>query len=203
MTRRILTLLFALALVAGFSVARAGEKAPDAKSDPKTDGATEKAPEKAPDDRTPAPDPTKPPAGPPSDEERKPHKKPKDGEVYELKIQELGNFQYDQEKGGNIPKDVAALTGSTVKLTGFMIPLDQADKIKQFVLVPDLFACCFGQPPQVQHSIIVSCQEGKAVSYFPEQIQVEGKLKVEEKKDDGFIVSIFEVTCTSVKPAPK
>jgi hypothetical protein len=84
-----------------------------------------------------------------------------------------------------------------------MIPLDQADKIKQFVLVPDLFACCFGQPPQVQHSVIVSCPEGKAVSYFPEQIVVEGKLNVEEKKDDGFIVSIFQVDVTSVKPAPK
>jgi hypothetical protein len=142
-------------------------------------------------------------AGPPSDEERKPHKKPKDGEIYALKIQELGNFQYDQEKGGNIPKDVKALTGSMVRLTGFMIPLDQADKIKQFVLVPDLFSCCFGQPPQVQHSVIVACPEGKAVSYYPEQIQVEGKLKVAEKKDDGFIVSIFEVSCTSVKPTPK
>ncbi len=143
------------------------------------------------------------PVGPPSDEERKPHTKPKDGDVYTVAIQDLGNFQFDQDKGGNIPKDVQALTGSNVRLVGFMIPLDQADKIRQFVLVPDLFACCFGQPPQVQHSIIVSCPEGKAVSYFPEQIQVEGQLKVEEKKDDGFIVSIFELACSSVKPAAK
>jgi hypothetical protein len=149
-------------------------------------------------------DPAPPPQpGPPSNEERKPHKKPKDGETYALSIQELGNFQYDQEKGGNIPKDVQALSGSSIRLTGFMIPLDQADKIKQFVLVPSLFACCFGQPPQVQHSIMVNCPEGKAVSYYPEQLLVEGKLKVEEKKDDGFIISIFEITCESVKPAPK
>jgi hypothetical protein len=143
------------------------------------------------------------PVGPPSDEERKPHAKPADGQPYATTIQELGNFQFDQEKGGNIPKDVKALDGATVRLSGYMIPLDQADKIKQFVLVPDLFACCFGQPPQVQHSVIVTCPEGKAVSYFPDQIQVEGKLKVEEKKDDGYIISIFEVACTSVKPAPK
>jgi hypothetical protein len=143
------------------------------------------------------------PAGPPSDEDRKPHAKPKDGEAYAVTIQELGNFQFDQEKGGNIPKDVLALNGATVRLGGYMIPLDQADKIKQFVLVPDLFACCFGQPPQVQHSIIVNCPEGKAVSYFPDQIVVEGTLRVEEKKDDGYIVSVFEVACKSVKPAPK
>lgn len=141
--------------------------------------------------------------GPPSDEQRKPHAKPKGGEPYAVTIQELGNFQFDQEKGGNIPKDVQALSGATVRLSGYMIPLDQADKIRQFVLVPDLFACCFGQPPQVQHSIIVNCPDGKAVNYFPDQIVVEGTLKVEEKKDDGYIVSLFELACKSVKPAPK
>lgn len=186
MKMRCLTFLIALGLLAPFS-------APTARGQEISDKVKEAAK---------AAGPTSQPVVP-SGDDRKPHKKPKDGETYSLLIQELGNFQYDQEKGGNIPKDVIALTGSAVKLTGFMIPLDQADKIKQFVLVSDLFSCCFGQPPQVQHSIIVSCPEGKAVSYYPEQITVEGKLKVEEKKDDGFIVSIFEVSCTSVKPAPK
>jgi hypothetical protein len=49
----------------------------------------------------------------------------------------------------------------------------------------------------------VNCPKGKAVSYYQDEIIVEGNLKVEEKKDDGFIVSIFELECTSVKPAPK
>jgi hypothetical protein len=185
MKTRCLTLLIALGVLAPLSLPARGQEISDkVKEAAKAQG------------------PTSQPVVP-SGDDRKPHKKPKDGEAYSLLIQELGNFQYDQEKGGNIPKDVTALTGSAVKLTGFMIPLDQADKIKQFVLVPDLFSCCFGQPPQVQHSIIVSCPEGKAVSYYPEQITVEGTLKVQEKKDDGFIVSIFEVSCNSVKPSPK
>jgi hypothetical protein len=32
---------------------------------------------------------------------------------------------------------------------------------------------------------------------------VSGTLKVDEKKDEGFIVSIFEVECSSVKPVGK
>jgi hypothetical protein len=136
-------------------------------------------------------------------ETRKPHVKPKDGEVRPLTIQELGNFEYDAEKGGNIPKDVTAMAGSTIRLNGFMIPMDQADKITRFALVPSLFACCFGQPPQIQHTIVVTCPEGKAVSYFPDEINVEGKLKVEEKKEDGFIISIFEMDVSSVKPVAK
>ena len=41
------------------------------------------------------------------------------------------------------------------------------------------------------------------MSYYPDEIIVEGTLKVEEKKEDGFIVSIFEMDVNSVKPAGK
>lgn len=135
--------------------------------------------------------------------ERKPHPKPKPGEVVDLQIKDLGNFDYDADKGGNIPQDVKDLSGSTVKLHGFMIPIDQAESITQFALVPSLFACCFGQPPQVQHTIVCKAPAGKAVSYYPDELMIEGKLKVEEKKDEGFIVSVFEVDISSVKPASK
>jgi len=134
---------------------------------------------------------------------RKPHPAPKDGEVLEMDIKDLGNFDYDADKGGMIPGDVVALTGHKVRLHGFMIPMDQATKITQFALVPSLMSCCFGQPPQIQHTIVVNCPKGKAVSYYPDEITIEGDLKVAEKRDEGFIVSIFEVQVSSVKPSPK
>jgi hypothetical protein len=84
-----------------------------------------------------------------SAEKRKKHVPPKPGEVYVTTIRELGNFEYDPDKGGNIPEDVKKLSGGKVRLQGFMIPLDQADNITRFSLVPSLFACCFGQPPQI------------------------------------------------------
>jgi hypothetical protein len=138
-----------------------------------------------------------------SAEKRTPHPAPKAGETVAMAIKELGNFEYDADKGGNIPADVKAMSGSSIRLTGFMIPMDQATNISQFALVPSLFACCFGQPPQIQHTIIVNCPKGKAVAYYPDEITVDGTLKVEEKKEDGFIVSIFEMECSSVKPIAK
>ncbi len=136
-------------------------------------------------------------------ENRKPHPAPKPGEVLEMAIKDLGNFEYNQESGGNIPADVKGLSGCTIRLRGYMIPMDQAENITQFALVPSLFACCFGQPPQIQHTIVVNCPKGKAVTYFPDEILVEGKLTVQEKKDDGYVVSLFEVEAGSVKAAPK
>jgi hypothetical protein len=148
---------------------------------------------------------TNPPGPPeiPMGADRKPHPALKPGEVLDMPIKELGNFEYDAEHGSPIPADILALNGATIRLHGFMIPMDQAENISKFALVPSLFNCCFGQPPQIQHTIIVDCPKGKAVSYYPDEIIVEGKLTVQEKKDDGFVVSLFEIETTSVKPAPK
>jgi hypothetical protein len=44
----------------------------------------------------------------PTAEQRTPHKKPQPGEVLSLQIKDLGNFDYDADKGGNIPADVQA-----------------------------------------------------------------------------------------------
>lgn len=144
------------------------------------------------------------PADVPMDPEtRHKHPTPKPSEVLQLSIKELGNFQYDDEKGGGIPSDVKALSGSQIRLHGYMIPMDQAEHITQFALVPSLFSCCFGQPPQIQHTIVVNCPKGKAVSYCPDEINVQGKLTVREKKDDGYVISIFEMTADSVKVAAK
>ncbi len=141
-----------------------------------------------------------PPEFPMSAATRKIHAPPKPGEVRVMEIKELGNFDYDADKGGNIPPDVKALSGMKVKLHGFMIPMDQADKVSSFALVPSLFACCYGQPPQIQHTIICATPKGMSVSYCPDEVSVEGRLTVKEKKEDGFIVSIFDLAVTSVKP---
>jgi hypothetical protein len=134
--------------------------------------------------------------------ERKVHAPPQPGQVAEMSIKELGNFDYDPESGG-LPDDVKKLSGSKIRLSGFMIPLNQSDKITKFSLVPSLFSCCFGRPPQVQHTIVVTCSKDNAVSYTPDQVVIEGTLTVEEKKDDGYVVSLFQVAPTSVILAKK
>lgn len=134
---------------------------------------------------------------------RKPHAPVPAGQSRTLTIKDLGNFDYDPDLGGSVPEDVKQLHGATIQLRGYMIPLDQARRITRFALVPDLFACCFGQPPGLQHTIVVKCPAGSAVSYFPDEIVVTGTLSVGEKVEDGFVVSLFEMTASSVKPVEK
>jgi hypothetical protein len=143
-------------------------------------------------------DPNDPPTAP---DKRKVHQRPTGDAPYALTIKELGNFDYDAERGGNVPDDVKALDGAKVRLNGFMLPMDSSERISTFALVPSALSCCFGGPPGLQHTIIVHAPSGKALSYFPDEIVCEGTLKVEEKKDDEFIVSLFELNVNSVKPA--
>ncbi len=130
---------------------------------------------------------------------RNPHVKPADGQAYEVALQKLGNFQYDPDKG-EIPDDVKALNGIKVRIKGYMQLVSESDNITRFQLVPDRFACCFGQPPQIQHTSMVSCPAGKSVKYFPDMVWVEGTLKVGEQRDEGFVLAIFEVTANSIRP---
>ena len=134
--------------------------------------------------------------------ERKVHTPPAPGQVAEMSIKELGNFDYDPDKGG-LPEDVKKLNGIKIRLTGFMIPAAQADKVTRFSLVPSLFSCCFGRPPQVQHTITVLCADGHSIAYSPDRVVVEGKLTVDERKDDGYVVEIFRVNADSVQAAEK
>jgi hypothetical protein len=143
--------------------------------------------------------PTTEPIGP-----RMPHPPPTPGEVRTLSIKDLGNFPYNAETAGIIPDDVRRLDGMTVRLTGYMVPPNQANTaggaeiagVTRFSLVPSLFSCCYGQPPGVQHVIDVHCPE---VPFTPRLVTVEGKLKVGEVKDDGFVVSVFSVIATDVR----
>lgn len=132
----------------------------------------------------------------PSVGQRQPHAPPTPGEVREMTIKQLGNFDYEADK--IIPPDVTRLEGMTVRLSGFMIITNESEHIHQFALVPDLFSCCYGQPPAVQHVVLVTCPAGSPCEYSAEPITVEGTLAVKETREEGFVTSIFQLAAHKI-----
>jgi hypothetical protein len=126
---------------------------------------------------------------------------PDSAETLDIPLKDLGDFEYDASTGGNIPDDVKRLNGVKLRVRGFMLPMAQADNVTQFAMVPDQQSCCFGQQPLMQNMLLASLPEGKSVSYFSDELLVEGTLHVEEKREDGFIVSVFQMDVTSVRPS--
>lgn len=133
---------------------------------------------------------------------RVPHDKPPLDKPLSITIKQLGNFDYDAEKGGTIPADVKALSGVTLKTSGYMIPLAQVNNITEFALVPSLTGCCYGQPPGIQHVILVHVPKASPAKYTTDPILVSGKLLVSEKREDGYTISIFELNADTVTPLP-
>jgi hypothetical protein len=134
---------------------------------------------------------------PTSPDKRIPHAPPVPGEVRSLTIKQLGNFEYAPD-GGSIPADVQRLNGMTVRLQGYMIPQLETQTVTHFMLVPSLFNCCFGKPPTLQHTVVVDCPNRIPASYSSDEVLIIGKLDVAEIRSDGYVVSLFHVSCDSV-----
>lgn len=129
------------------------------------------------------------------------HAKPADGETLTITLHELGNFEFAEDNDSSIPEDVRALSGSTVKIEGQMLPLDQAGRVTRFILVNDLMSCCYGTAPKLQNIAYVKLPGDKWVEPTVERIAIEGTLKVNVRRDDGFVMSIFEIEPKSIKYA--
>lgn len=140
-------------------------------------------------------------AAPPDvpDGPRRPQRPPRPGEVREMTIRRLGDFNY--VRLGKIPDDVRALDGMAVRLRGYVVPTNQAVGQTQFVLVPTLGSCCFGQPPGIEHIVMVDCAAGHPVDAPPAaEVLVKGTLRVGEVVQDDNIIALYRVTDASVKP---
>ena len=116
-----------------------------------------------------------------------------------MTIRRLGNFSY--ERLGKIPDDVRALDGMGVRLHGYILPIKQSVAATEFALVPTLGACCYGQPPSVEHIVLVTCASGNhADGGQTNEVIVNGTLHVGEIVREDNVVALYRVTDASVRP---
>ena len=97
-----------------------------------------------------------------------------------------------------IPDFIRAFDGKTVDITGYMMALDTFDNIKSFILVPSLFGCCYGQPPAVNHVVMVKMAGGKRAKYFEDAIRVRGRFHCGEEKYEGELLSLYRIDADMV-----
>ncbi|WP_394249353.1 DUF3299 domain-containing protein [Vibrio profundi] len=103
--------------------------------------------------------------------------------------------QAKQSKLGAIRTE---LNGSTVKIPGFVIPLEgDADKVTEFLLVPYFGACIHVPPPPPNQIIYVKFPEGAPVQELWDVIYVVGTLKTEsmshELAETGYLIEGTEI----------
>jgi hypothetical protein len=128
---------------------------------------------------------------PSSDGERK------EGRPVELSFEVLKKWTYVEGKTP-IPAFIRAFDGKSVYMTGYMMPLNSVKNIRSFVFVPSLFGCCYGQPPAVNHVVLVNMTEGKTAKYFEDVVRVRGRFHCGEEKMDGELLSLYRIDADEV-----
>lgn len=94
----------------------------------------------------------------------------------EVKWNELSALDY---RTGKAPKEVKSLNGQTVKIPGYMIPLEDSDQaVTEFLLVPSVPSCVHIPPPPPNQIIHIKMKKGSKAKVEWKPIWVVGKIKV-------------------------
>jgi hypothetical protein len=115
-----------------------------------------------------------------------------------LPFDELTSWPYEDALKG-MPKRVKELSGKKVLMTGFMLPIDEVQNIKEFLLVESLWSCCYGQPPDIHGIVRVVMPKTKTTDYFFDPLKLIGTFKVEATMMDGYCVDIYQLHCESLE----
>ena len=115
-----------------------------------------------------------------------------------LPFDELTSWPYEDGLKG-MPKRVKKLSGKKVLMTGFMLPIDEVQNIKEFLLVESLWSCCYGQPPDIHSIVRVVMPKTKTTDYFFDPLKIIGTFKVEATMMDGYCVDIYQLHVESLE----
>jgi len=115
-----------------------------------------------------------------------------------LPFDELTSWPYEDGLKG-MPKRIKDLSGKKVLMTGFMLPIDEVQNIKEFLLVESLWSCCYGQPPDIHGIVRVVMPKKKTTDYFFDPLKIIGTFKVESTVMDGYCVDIYQLHVESLE----
>ncbi len=127
----------------------------------------------------------------------------RDGHI-ELSFAKLANYQYiypdpddPNQLGEQIPKSVRRLDKKKIVIQGFMLPVTldkESRRVKEFLLLKDQNACCFGVWPGLNEWIHVILPEGETVEHIADiPITVFGELLVGEYFEKEVLLGIYRL----------
>ena len=119
-------------------------------------------------------------------------------EPLQLTFSILGSWQYREGKTP-VPDYIQKFNDKKVLIRGFMLGLGEVKEVSQFVLIPSLYGCCFGQPLDVNHVLAVKLTRDRKTRFIPDVVEVRGTFHVGEVREDDQVISLYRVDADEVK----
>ena len=104
-------------------------------------------------------------------------------------------FDADNRVAADFPSDVEGHSGKTVKLIGFMMPLESEEKQKHFLLTSNPPSCFFHIPGGPAGAVEVFAQKGIKASWDP--ILLEGRFETVQGSETGVIYRLHDARVVS------
>jgi hypothetical protein len=97
-----------------------------------------------------------------------------------------------------LPEVVRELSGQRVAMTGFMLPIDNTEQMREFLLVQSLWSCCYGVPPDIHGVVRCVMPKARTTDYHFEPVLVTGTFRVEATFVDGYCADIYQLHLDTV-----
>jgi hypothetical protein len=96
---------------------------------------------------------------------------------------------------------IEQLSGTKIRIRGFILPTFQQKGIMRFVLVRDNMECCFGPGAALYDAIVVDMVPGQSATFSTRPVTVEGTFTIRELKtpDKKGHLAIYHLAGESVK----
>ena len=145
-----------------------------------------------------APSPTaQAPAADPNPAPRRPGGAPREISFDDIKL--------EMEKGAPFTRDllptrVTSLSGTAIRIRGYILPSFQQTGLTQFVLVRDNQECCFGPGAALHDCVVVRMRPGKTADFSIRPVAVAGTFKIDElRAPDGSHLAIYALDGEAVQ----
>jgi hypothetical protein len=115
------------------------------------------------------------------------------------------DIKLEMEKGAPFTRDllptrVTSLTGTAIRIRGYILPSFQQTGLTQFVLVRDNQECCFGPGAALHDCVVVRMRPGKTADFSIRPVAVAGTFKIDElRAPDGSHLAIYALDGDEVK----
>lgn len=115
------------------------------------------------------------------------------------------DIKLDLEKGAPFTRDllpnrVTSLSGTSIRIRGYILPSFQQTGLTQFVLVRDNQECCFGPGAALHDCIVVRMRPGRTADFSIRPVAVAGTFKIDElRAPDGSHLAIYALDGDEVK----
>jgi hypothetical protein len=96
-------------------------------------------------------------------------------------------------------KYLRELNGRTIRLTGYMQPLNEDPDSSAFLFIENPIGCWFCEMPDLTGIILIELPAGKSKAYTRTPIKITGKLKLNETDPENFLYTISDATATDAE----